>query len=145
MCVPVPFATSFHACASRCFRISLLLPEGFAAAPQAWLNILSSHRDLPPSVCHVSPLWSMNTLSHCCAPPSPIFPDYTPPPPPADAPESRESRYKVALQRYKPDPADAVEATATAEQVRSRLEPHIWLLSCILLHGQCGPGASLSA
>ena len=64
-----------------------------------------------PNMCILSPtsLPASSCQPHlyvCC--PYPSVPD---------APESRESRYKVALQRYKPDPADAVEATATAEQV----------------------------
>eukprot|EP00775_Hariotina_reticulata_P008556 gene8556-8738_t len=39
-----------------------------------------------------------------------------------DAPEARESRYKVALQRYQPDPADATDATPAAEQERWEAE-----------------------
>ncbi|KAF6261560.1 putative ATP-dependent RNA helicase [Scenedesmus sp. NREL 46B-D3] len=41
-----------------------------------------------------------------------------------DAPESRESRLKVALQRYQADPSDAAEATPAAEQERWEAEQH---------------------
>lgn len=40
----------------------------------------------------------------------------------ADAPEARESRFKVALQRYAPDPNDLADATPAAEQDRWEAE-----------------------
>jgi hypothetical protein len=40
----------------------------------------------------------------------------------ADAPESRESRLKVALQRYQAEPSNAAEATPAAEQERWEAE-----------------------
>eukprot|EP00879_Flechtneria_rotunda_P010545 GHRR01011025.1.p1 GENE.GHRR01011025.1~~GHRR01011025.1.p1 ORF type:complete len:1017 (+),score=386.99 GHRR01011025.1:232-3282(+) len=39
-----------------------------------------------------------------------------------DAPETRESRYKVALQRYQPDPSEAADAAPGAEQERWEAE-----------------------